>query len=126
MNKAAKMVAGAMLGLDFRTIIVNGKAYSVSPPTCERLAAASYYLPEVEDCENIADVIAQMRNVESACNALSWLIGGDENLSGELMKGTLDEILDGLSVAYSLLDVRNFKKLSILARNVARLTANPK
>ena len=126
MNKAAKMVAGAMLGLDFRTIVVNGTAYAIQPPTCERIAGAAYHLSDMEDCESLSDVVMRMKDIRKVCCALSWFIGGDESLADELMKGTLDENLEGLEIAYGMIDVRPFTKLSVLAKNVARLAAKQK
>lgn len=120
------MVAGAMLGLDFRTIVVNGTAYAIQPPTCERIAGAAYHLSDMEDCESLSDVVMRMSDIRKVCCALSWFIEGDESLADELIKGTLDENLEGLEIAYGMIDVRPFTKLSVLAKNVARLAAKQK
>ena len=51
------------------------------------------------------------------------IIDGNDSLSEELAHGTLEEVLSGLTAAYSLIDVKNFTMLLGLAKNVANLTA---
>jgi hypothetical protein len=54
---------------------------------------------------------------------LSWLIKGDESLSDELARGEFDEVVEALAVGLSMVSTENFYKLSVLAKNVATLTA---
>ena len=126
MNKAAKLVSSAVLGIDCRTVIIGGQAYVIMPPTIARIAGAAYYLPSVEDCESLADVVTQMKNITDVCKALSWFIKGDESIVDALALGTLEECTIALGEAFSLIDIGNFKQLSALAKNVARLAANPR
>ena len=44
MEKASKIVSAAVLGKDFETVFVNGKAYVIHPPTIHKIAGAGYYL----------------------------------------------------------------------------------
>lgn len=136
MNEASRIVASAITGLDGCTVVVNGTAYHVMPPTIERIAGAAYYMAEVEDCESIADVIRQMKSIGSASKALAWFLCDEKDtapgmaveaarLSEILSKAPLTEILDGLTAAYSLMDIGNFRMLSVLARSVGMLTAKP-
>ena len=122
-QNAAKIVSSAILGMDFRVVIVNGKSYIVTPPTIKKIAGAAYWLSDVKDGKNIKELLVSINNVEPLAHALSWFIQGNDNLFEELSNGTLDEVVDGLESAYSLLSTKNFLRLSVLAKNVASLTA---
>ena len=122
-QNAAKIVSSAILGMDFKVVIVNGKSYIVTPPTIKKIAGATYWLSDVKDGKNIKELLASINNVEPLAHALSWFIQGNDSLFEELSNGTLDEVIDGLESAYSLLSTKNFLRLSVLAKNVASLTA---
>ena len=122
-QNAAKIVSSAILGMDFKVVIVNGKSYIVTPPTIKKIAGAAYWLSDVKDGKNIKELLASINNVESLAHALSWFIQGNDSLFEELSNGTLNEVTDGLESAYSLLSTKNFLRLSVLAKNVASLTA---
>lgn len=122
-QNAAKIVSSAILGMDFKVVIVNGKSYIVTPPTIKKIAGAAYWLSDVKDGKNIKELLASINNVEPLAHALSWFIQGGDSLFEELSNGTLDEVIDGLESAYSLLSTKNFLRLSVLAKNVASLTA---
>lgn len=122
-QNAAKIVSSAILGMNFRVVIVNGKSYTIPPPTIKKIAGAAYWLSDVKEGENVRELLASINNVEPLAHALSWFIQGNDSLFEELSNGTLDEVVDGLESAYSLLSTKNFLKLSVLAKNVANLTA---
>lgn len=122
-QNAAKIVSSAILGMDFKVVIVNGKSYIVTPPTIKKIAGAAYWLSDVKDGKNIKELLASINDVEPLAHALSWFIQGSDSLFEELSNGTLDEVIDGLESAYSLLSTKNFLRLSVLAKNVASLTA---
>lgn len=122
-QNAAKIVSSAILGMDFKVVIVNGKSYIVTPPTIKKIAGAAYWLSDVKDGKNIKELLVSINNVEPLAHALSWFIKGNDRLFEELSNGTLDEVIDGLESAYSLLSTKNFLRLSVLAKNVASLTA---
>ncbi len=122
-KKAAKIVNSAILGMDFRTVVVAGKAYVIKPPTIKKLAGAGYWLSDIDKGESIRDVLLSLHDASKLTKALSWFINGDESLSDELSEGTLSEIADALETAYSLLSTKDFLRLSALARNVTDLTA---
>ena len=122
-QNAAKIVSSAILGMDFKVVIVNGKSYIVTPPTIKKIAGAAYWLSDVKDGKNIKELLASINNVEPLAHALSWFIQGNDSLFEELSNGTLNEVIDGLESAYSLLSIKNFLRLSVLAKNVASLTA---
>lgn len=123
MNKAAILISEAITGKDFIPIIVNGKMYRVNPPTIHKIAGASAYLAVLDDNKDIGGIISSLKDISVASSALSWFIDGNDSLSEELAHGTLEEVLSGLTAAYSLIDVKNFTMLLGLAKNVANLTA---
>ena len=120
---AAKIVNAAVLGKDFETVIVNGKAYVINPPTICKIAGVGYYLSDLKEATTVMDMLRSLKDVEVVSRALSWLITGDESLSEELRKGTFDEVVEALAVGLSMISAENFYKLSVLAKNVATLTA---
>lgn len=123
MEKASKIVSAAVLGKDFETVFVNGNAYVINPPTIHKIAGFGYYLSDLEEDNTILDMLRSLKDIGAASRALSWLIKGDESLSEELSKGTLDEVVEALSIGFSMISAENFYKLSVLAKNVALLTA---
>ena len=123
---AAKLVTGSLLGFDGEAVVINDIVYIINPPTIAKIAGASYFLSGFSEVSTIDDALKSMGNIDDASKALSWFIQGDESLSVELSKGTFDEVLNGLETAYSLISAENFIRLSTLAKNVARLTANPR
>lgn len=122
-NNASKIVSAAVLGRDFETVFVNGKAYVIHPLTIHKIAGAGYYLSELKDGVTVMDMLRSLKDVEIASRALSWLIQGDENLCEELSAGTFDEVVEALAAGLSMVSAENFYKLSVLAKNVALLTA---
>lgn len=126
MSKASKLVADAILGEDSVTIMVNGKTYCISPPTIIKLVKAAKYLNSFEEGKTLAEVLGMLKNLDDACKALSVFIQGDESISDELSKGTLEEVVNGLQTAYSLISIKDFQTLSILAKSAARMIAKPR
>ena len=126
MSKASKLVADAILGEDSVTIMVNGKTYCISPPTIIKLVNAAKYLDSFEEGKTLAEVLGMLKNLNDACKALSVFIQGDESISDELSKGTLEEVVNGLQTAYSLISIKDFQTLSILAKSAARMIAKPR
>lgn len=126
MNKGAKIVSESIIGSDFRTIIVNGKSYTVYPPTIHKLAGAISHLSGVQEAENLRDVLLSLGESEAYSKALSWLIVGNDSLSVELAKGTYKENVDALEEALSMIDSKVFLKAVSLARNVSLLAAKPR
>lgn len=125
-NKGAKLVSGDILGLNIKNVEVGGKFYSISPPTIEKISGAAYYLSNFDFIQSKEELVHQMQIMKDAASALSWFIEGNDSLSSQLSKGTIDEICNGIDAALSLIDIENFKRLSVLAGNVARLAAKPK
>lgn len=121
---ASKIVSSSILGLDVKVIIVNGKAYVLNPPTIRRISGAGYYLSELEG-DSVKDALLSS-DTENMAHALSFLLKEDDSLFEELSEGTFGELCSALEDAYSLVSAEDFLKLSVLTRNVARLTARQK
>ncbi len=126
MNKGARMVCDALLGLDFKTVVVAGKPYTVSPPTIRRIAGAARHLSCFGGEKTFSDVIRSLSSLEESAKALSWLIQGDGLLWEELAGGGIEEVAAALEAGFSLVSVAGFLRLSASARNVAGLAAKPK
>ena len=123
---AGKIVNEAILGEDFKTVVVNGKAYTIFPPTIHKISGAAKCLSSIKTSETVEGVIRSLGSVDNAARALSWFINDDESLLDELSDGTFEEVVDALCVAYSMISVENFIKLSDLAKNIVSLTAKQK
>lgn len=125
-KNASKIINAAVLGKDFETVFVNGNVYVIHPPTIHKIAGAGYYLCDLKEAVTVMDMLRSLKDVEMASRALSWLIQGDENLCEELSAGTFDEVVEALATGLSMVSAENFYKLSVLAKNVALLTAKQK
>lgn len=125
-KNASKIVNASVLGKDFETVFVNGNAYVIYPPTIHRIAGAGYYLSDLKDGVTVMDMLRSLKDTKQASLALSWLIKGDESLSEELANGEFDEVVEGVAIGLSMISTESFHKLSVLAKNVANLTANQK
>lgn len=79
MNQGAKIVSESIIGSDFRTVFVAGIAYTVYPPTVQKLAGAISHLSDVQEADNLKDVLLSLGESEAYSKALSWLIAGDES-----------------------------------------------
>lgn len=123
MNQGAKIVSDAIIGNDFKVVVVNGKSYIIYPPTIHKIAGAASYLSNMGKIETLEDIFQSIKDTPNASHALSWLINGNDELFEELSKGTFEENVEALSCALALISVENFMKLSALAKNVANLTA---
>lgn len=121
--EATKIINGAILGFDGEPVVVNDKVYIINPPTIAKISGAAYWL---SDLDGSGSLVESFKNIGNASKALSWLIKGDDSLAKELSHGTMDEVTKALETAYSLISAENFIRLSTLAKNVGRLTANPR
>lgn len=125
-HNATRLVAEAILGDDYRTVIVAGKSYCIMPPTIERIAGMAKHLSVFEDMNNVADLIGAMKNADSAAKALSWLIDGSERLHKDLCKGSIEEVTEAIAKGFSLVSAQDFMRLSALTKSAAMLIATPK
>lgn len=126
MNQGAKIISESIIGTDFRTVFVAGKAYTVYPPTIHKLSGAISHLSGVQETDNLKDVLLSLGESETYSKALSWLITGDESLSEELAKGTYEENVNALDEVFSMIDSKVFLRAVSLAKNVSLLAAKPR
>ena len=124
--KGSKLVSEAIIGDDYKVIVVNGKSYKVDSPTIYKLAGAGKYLSGFGEEQTLGDIFRSINDSKNLAYALSFLINGDELLADELMQGRFDELVEALGEAYSLISVQNFMMLSSLAKNVGRMIAKSK
>lgn len=122
----ARMVAQAIAGSDAKIIIVGGKAYSVAPLTIRQLAGAGQYLSELPEVATITDAINSITHAECLTKALSWLVRGDESLSGRFAGCPLNDVANGICEAMSTIDTAGFSALLASMRNVKTLIARPR
>ena len=126
MKKAAKLVSQALIGADFVNVLIDGKMYTIFPPTIEKLVGATSYLTDFSEEDSFGNIIRSIKDLDKLAKALSWLITGDESIFMVLRKGTLDQVVDGIVEGFSLINIENFMKLSTLAKNVSLLIATQK
>lgn len=120
---AAKIVSSAVVGLDFKTVVVHDRPYVIFPPTIHKIAGATYWLSDFGEADTLRELLMSLKDLEHLAKALSWFIQGDDALAEELAQGTLSEVVEALDAAFSLIDTANFLRLSVLARSAKNLTA---
>ena len=64
MNQGAKIISESIIGSDFRTVFVNGKAYTVYPPTVNNLSGAISYLSGVQEADNLKEVLFSLGEIK--------------------------------------------------------------
>lgn len=125
MNEAAKLVSGAIVGADFELVEVNGNTYVVKPPTIKRMAGAVACLSKLAlaDGATLRDIFTVQESANEYARALSFLIQEDYELADELGKGTYEEVVDALSVAFDMIPPRSFSIAASLTKNASALVA---
>ncbi len=121
----AKLVSAAVIGMDFRYAVVNNKTYVIEPPTIAKLCGAVYWLSDLGEGKTIKEVIGQMSRIENLAHCLSWFINGNDDLTEELSQAKINEVVDAIELAFTLIDAENFIRLSALLRSVRPLIAKP-
>ena len=125
-NTGAKVIADAITGIDFRTVVVNGKGYMVKPPTIHRLSGAIGCLAGVVNADTLRDVILTLGESRKYAEALSWLIAGDTSLADELARASYEEVVNGIELCLSMISMEVFLRAVSLAKSVSLLAARPK
>lgn len=119
-------MADTILGVDYRTVVVNSKAYTIHPPTIAKLAGVARHFSVLEAGDTLLEILNSFKDIKQAASALSFLIQGDAGLTEELSQGTYTEVVDALDEGLALINVEDFTRLSVLVRSVLRLTAKQK
>ena len=125
---AAKLISDAIVGNDFKTVIVNNKPYTIYPPIIHKIAGAVSCFSSIDIGESVCfkDIFMLCKDNMMLAKALSWMIKDDESLTEELSKGTNSEVVDALLIAFSLVSTEDFLKAVSLMKNVLSLTAKQK
>ena len=127
MNKAAKAVADAVLGEDFRVIILGGKAYPVNPPTIATICKAIQYLSQVDKTdtgkENLEKVKDDMVNM---LKGVSVFLFDVPDRYEEIAGASVKELRDALETIIKLISAEDFFVCAALAESVARMAAKPR
>ncbi len=128
MSKASKLVSDAILGADYTIVYVNGKAYPIKPPTIHKLAGAISCISGLELGEQgtLKDMLLSAKDCKAYAKALSWFIKGNQSLNTELSKGTLEEVVKALTIAFDLVGINPFLTAASLTRSASLLAASPR
>ena len=124
-RKGADLVADAILGSEFKTIVVGGEPYFVKPPTIRKIAGLGRALAGCEG-DTIQNILDMLTNAEKAAEGLSYLLNGDETLTDKFLDAPLHEVVDGIATGMSMVGIEDFQKLSALSKSVRKLIANQK
>ena len=89
MSKASKLVSSAIIGSDYKIVVVNGKSYKIFPPTIKKMAGAGQYLSDLKDGETIKDILGSVNDIGKLAHALSWFVDGSEKLTAEFEKASI-------------------------------------
>lgn len=142
-NIAAKEITDALLGVDFRTIFLGGKAYTIYPPTFKILARGLREWSNLkfnEENQTALKVISQIpKNSDSMLKGIAFFIIGDIKfyrwkawlLFRKLKKGTPTptpkETSEAIDNIVGLIQARDFFESAALLKNVVKtMAAHPK
>lgn len=134
MNEAAKIVADSLTGNDFKTVIVNGEAYTIFPPSIKIICRAISYFSNIDipSNANLVDIMLDMENLsENVLYGISAIIVGDadnykkkiENTALKLKNVTPGELKLLMNTCISLIDAGGFFQCAALAQSVAAMAA---
>jgi hypothetical protein len=128
MEQAAKLVTDAIIGNDFKTIIVNKIPYTIYPPTINKMSGAISCLSvlDIPESGTFKEILMLCKDMDAFSKALSWVIKGDDSLSVELSQGTHEEVVEGLNMAFSLIPAKVFRIAANLMKSASLLAARPK
>lgn len=129
MDKSAKVISDAILGDDFKTVVVGGKAYTIEAPTIKVIAGVAGCLSEIDlsdKAESFRDLLLSNKDADQYAKALSWMVNGDDKLSEEFEKAPYKDVISALCEGFDLLSPQVFCKAASLTRTACRLTATPR
>lgn len=138
MNEAAKLVSDALLGLDYKTIFIGGKAYEVKAPTIKTMCLGLSEWAKIDfnlkDQTNLSLVTQIPEISKHQLRGISRFIESDIQLADEIYNEWInqdpsvsqDEISIAIDVILGLIDTKNFFLYANSALSAARIIANPK
>lgn len=141
-NDAAQLIAESILGVDFKTILINNKPYTIYPPTIKIICRGIKEWAKLKFDDNIgtkADVIQSIpENNIPILKGLCYFIVGDVKfhkwkayrLFRQLRYGTPSinpsEMKEAVQTIMDLIQVQDFFDCAVLCKNVTKMAANPK
>lgn len=138
MNEAAKIVSEALLGLDYKTIFIGGKAYEVKAPTIKTMCLGLSEWAKIDfnlkDQTNLSLVTQIPEISKHQLRGISRFIESDIQLADEIYNEWInedpsvsqDEISIAIDVILGLIDTKNFFLYANSALSAAKIIANPK
>lgn len=138
MNEAAKLVSEALLGLDYKTIFIGGKAYEVKAPTIKTMCLGLSEWAKIDfnlkDQTNLSLVTQIPEISKHQLRGISRFIESDIQLADKIYNEWInedpsvsqDEISIAIDVILGLIDTKNFFLYANSALSAARIIANPK
>lgn len=138
MNEAAKLVSEALLGLDYKTIFLGGKAYEVKAPTIKTMCLGLSEWAKIDfnlkDQTNLSLVTQIPEISKHQLRGISRFIESDIQLSDKIYNEWInedpsvsqDEISIAIDVILGLIDTKNFFLYANSALSAAKIIANPK
>lgn len=138
MNEAAKLVSEALLGLDYKTIFIGGKAYEVKAPTIKTMCLGLSEWAKIDfnlkDQTNLSLVTQIPEISKHQLRGISRFIELDIQLADKIYNEWInedpsvsqDEISIAIDVILGLIDTKNFFLYANSALSAARIIANPK
>lgn len=126
MNKAAKLVADAVLGDDCKVIVIAGKAYTVRPLTAGQMCRIIQHWAMLQAEDKPNDLMAIKNDIEEILKGISVAIFDDDNSWEELNGATQKEMADAMKAIVQLISAEDFFVCAALAKNVAKMAATLK
>lgn len=141
-NEAAQLVSESILGVDFRTILINNKPYTIYPPTIKIICRGIKEWAKISmdnDTESEYRIIQSIpdNNIPMLKGLCCFIVGDVKfyrwkayRLFWKIRYGTPsikpDEMKEAVLTIMELIQVQDFFDCAVSCRNAAKMTANPK
>lgn len=137
-NEAAKLVTGSLLGIDFKTVLIGSKAYTIYPPTLKIISRTVNAWSDItleEKGQTSHSVIASIpSNYMPIIKGLSYLIVGKAFfwkwkalvIQHRLEHCLPEELYEAVKTGVDLMGKEAFFQSAVLCKSVTKMAANPK
>lgn len=124
MNKAANLVANAILGDDLKVVILGSKAYTIQSPTIAVICKSIKYLSCIDRTTTGKEELSKAKeDLENLLKGLSVFIFDDPDKYTEIQDATMKELKEALETVINLISAEDFFVCAALAESVARMAA---
>ncbi|WFE85050.1 hypothetical protein [Parabacteroides chongii] len=124
MNKAANLVANAILGDDLKVVILGSKAYTIQPPTIAVICKSIKYLSCIDRTTTGKEELSKSKGRPGEyAEGLSVFIFDDPEKYVAIQGATLKELKEALETVIKLISAEDFFVCAALAESVARMAA---